>query len=110
MFCAVIGHTRPVLGLAENLPYLAEAQLLCGSEKHYLSTYDVELVDTNGAGDNFAAGFISATLRGMGLYDRAKFATATAGMTVSSLGSSTGVRSMKAVEDFMASHELKPLR
>ena len=81
-----------------------------GSEKYYLSTYDVELVDTNGAGDNFAAGFISATLRGMGLYDRAKFATATAGMTVSSLGSSTGVRSMKAVEDFMASHELKPLK
>lgn len=78
-----------------------------GKESHYLSAFDVKLVDTVGAGDNFAAGFISAVLRGKSFYESAVFATATAGMTVASLGSSTGVRNMEQVQEFLKTHKLK---
>ena len=73
-----------------------------GTEAYRLSSFPVETVDTVGAGDNFAAGFISALLRGCSFRDCAVFATATAALTVASLGSSTGVRSMEQVRSFLA--------
>lgn len=95
-----VGHV--IVKLGGRGCYIAD-----GAQSHYLSTFDVELVDTNGAGDNFAAGFISSILRGFSFRESAVFATATAGLTVSSLGSSTGVRSMEQVEAFLATHTLK---
>ena len=77
------------------------------TQSHYLSTFDVKLVDSVGAGDNFAAGFISSVLRGKSFYESAVFATATAGMTVASLGSSTGVKNMEQVQEFLRTNKLK---
>ncbi len=60
--------------------------------------YYVEPVDTTGAGDNFAAGFISGLVRDLPLLECAKFASACASLAVQSIGASTGVKSMEQVQ------------
>ena len=58
-------------------------------------------VDTIGAGDNFAAGFITALLAGKPLADCARFANATAAISVSEAGSTGGVKNKEQVVDFL---------
>ena len=52
----------------------------------------VRAVDTTGAGDNFAAGFIDALLRGEGLVDCARWGNAVASLCVERVGATTGPR------------------
>lgn len=54
-------------------------------------------VDTTGAGDNFAAGFLYALSEGMEPGDCARFATAAASIAVESVGACTGIRSPEPV-------------
>ena len=54
-------------------------------------------VDTTGAGDNFAAGFLYALSEHMDLADCGRFANAAASLAVDSLGACTGVRSLSQV-------------
>ena len=54
-------------------------------------------IDTTGAGDNFAAGFLYALSEQMDLADCGRFANATASLAVESLGACTGVRSLSQV-------------
>jgi len=61
-----------------------------------------QVIDTTGAGDNFAAGFICAMLDGMSLKECLLFATATSSIAVQIIGASTGVQSKKQVEDAIA--------
>ena len=53
-----------------------------GIEKEYPS-YAVEAIDTTGAGDSFNAGFISARLEGMDVFEACRFASATAAYKIS---------------------------
>lgn len=55
-------------------------------------------VDTTGAGDNFASGFISGLLEGKSLGDCAKLANCTASVSVETVGATTGVTSRDKVE------------
>lgn len=59
----------------------------------------ITAIDTIGAGDNFASGFISAILEGKNLKECAEFANVTASISVQSLGATTGVRSRRQVEE-----------
>lgn len=68
------------------------------SERFYMPALPAEAVDTTGAGDNFAAGFISALLRGRDLRGCAAFAAAAACIGVQSIGAVSGVRSREQVE------------
>ena len=54
-------------------------------------------IDTTGAGDNFAAGFLYALSEHMDLEDCGRFANITASLAVESLGACTGVRSLSQV-------------
>lgn len=54
-------------------------------------------VDTTGAGDNFAAGFLYALSEQMDLAHCGRFANMTASLAVEALGACTGVRSLKQV-------------
>lgn len=54
-------------------------------------------VDTTGAGDNFAAGFLYALSEGMTLEACGRFANATASIAVEEIGATTGVRSAEQV-------------
>ncbi len=59
-------------------------------------------IDSTGAGDNFASGFISALLSGKSLGDCARFANATASIAVEYVGATCGVRSREQVEERLA--------
>ena len=54
-------------------------------------------IDTTGAGDNFAAGFLYALSEHMELADCGRFANVTASLAVESLGACTGVHSLEQV-------------
>lgn len=54
-------------------------------------------IDTTGAGDNFAAGFFAALLDGRDFTDCARFANATAAISIETIGASTGVSSIAQV-------------
>lgn len=58
----------------------------------------IQAIDTIGAGDNFAAGFISALLDGKSLQDCARFANATASLSVQAIGATEGVKNRNQVE------------
>lgn len=62
-------------------------------------------IDTIGAGDNFASGFISALLRGQSIEECARFGNAVASVSIESLGATTGVKNRKQVEDMVAEYE-----
>jgi len=69
------------------------------TERHELPAYTkVKCVDETGAGDNFAAGFISAILEGKSFRECAQFATAVASIAVEHVGASTGVKTRAQVD------------
>ena len=56
-------------------------------------------LDTIGAGDNFAAGFISALLEGKDFKTCAQFANSVASISVESRGATTGLKSRKQADE-----------
>lgn len=60
--------------------------------------YAENVVDTTGAGDCFASGFISGVLRGLSLKECAKFATACSFLTIQKIGATTAIEGLKQVE------------
>lgn len=64
-------------------------------ESLYISAYPVEhVVDTTGAGDCFAAGFLYALSCGYSLENCGKFACATASCAVEAVGATEGIKSV----------------
>lgn len=55
-------------------------------------------IDTTGAGDNFASGFISAYLRGQDLLTCGQYANAVASVSVEHVGATTGVKDLQTAE------------
>jgi sugar/nucleoside kinase (ribokinase family) len=68
-------------------------------------TFDSPVLDTTGAGDNFAAGFMTALLEGRQLPECCRMANAVASVAVQSIGANTGVKNRAQVEDFLATHK-----
>lgn len=64
-------------------------------------------IDTTGAGDNFAAGFITALSEGKSLKECCIFAAAVAGVGCQAIGSNAGVKSRAQVEEFLEKYYLK---
>jgi len=69
-----------------------------------IPTFDSPMLDTTGAGDNFASGFILALLEDRPLIECCRVANAVASVAVGSVGANTGVKSRAQIEEFMASH------
>ena len=65
----------------------------------HMKALPVKAIDGTGAGDNFAAGFISALLRGFDLYDCCRYGTVCAAACVEHVGASGGVKSRKEADD-----------
>lgn len=75
-------------------------------EMYTIPTYtDIKPVDTTGAGDSFAAGFLTGLSNGWSLYECGKFANAVGTHCVSAVGASTGIRTMEEIKVFMARYE-----
>ncbi len=77
-----------------------------GGEKYKIPTYtDIKPVDTTGAGDSFAAGFLTGITEGWSLYECGKFANALGTHCIMAVGASTGIKSMEEIKAFMAKYE-----
>lgn len=62
---------------------------------------NIKAIDTIGAGDNFASGFITGILDGKSLQECAEFANVTAAISVQSVGATTGVQNRDQVEKLL---------
>lgn len=79
-----------------------EGCLIKNSQERYrIPAFPAEAVDTTGAGDNFAAGFISAVLDGMELEACGAFANAVAAVSTESVGAVGGVKNKPQVEAYL---------
>ncbi len=67
----------------------------------YFPAYDVEVIDTSGAGDSFVAGFLTGILRNWDLKRCAQFASAVSAHCIQKIGSTTGVVSFNKIEEFI---------
>jgi sugar/nucleoside kinase (ribokinase family) len=65
---------------------------------------DVKAIDTTGAGDNFAAGFITALVEGQDIEGCAKMGNAAASIAVSVYGANSGVKSRAQVQGLIDKH------
>ncbi len=74
---------------------------------HHAPAFEVEAVDTTGAGDVFRAGFIYALLRGWSTGDMLRFANAAAAVSCTRLGALGGIPSLEEVETMVASGNVR---
>jgi sugar/nucleoside kinase (ribokinase family) len=65
--------------------------------------FKVESVDALGAGDCYAAGFLTGLVNGWDLERTGKFANATGAFCVTALGATTGVKDQATIEAFISS-------
>lgn len=63
--------------------------------------YQVQAIDALGAGDAFAAGFLTGVVKGWDLEQTGRFANAVGALCVTALGATTGVRSLEEILEFM---------
>lgn len=75
------------------------------NEELRIPIYRVKAVDANGAGDSFAAGFLTGLVNGWDLERTGKFANAVGAFCVTALGATTGIRDQKTIEAFIAAKE-----
>jgi sugar/nucleoside kinase (ribokinase family) len=71
-------------------------------EEIFLPIYKVDAVDAVGAGDAFAAGFLTGVVKGWALERTGKFANATGAFCVTAIGATTGIPDQKTIEEFIA--------
>lgn len=70
--------------------------------------YSVPVVDTTGAGDCFAGGFLAALHRGASLTEAARFANAVGALSVQKLGSVEGLRTYDGTLEWMEEQQIVP--
>ncbi|WP_027965341.1 ribokinase [Halalkalibacillus halophilus] len=74
-----------------------------GQEQH-VPGFDVDVVDTTGAGDSFNGGFSVALAQGKSLETCCYYGNAVGALSVSKLGAQTGMPTHSEVEAFLASY------
>lgn len=75
---------------------------------HYAPAYQVEPVDTTGAGDTFHAGFIYGFLQGWPLQRQLEFACAAAALNCTAVGARGGIQPVERIEKFMSEAARNP--
>ena len=73
-----------------------------GRQFHYAPAYQVDVVDTTGAGDIFHAGFIYGLLQGWPVQRQLEFACAAAALNCTETGARGGIAPVVAIERLMA--------
>ncbi|MCX8142304.1 MAG: carbohydrate kinase family protein [Candidatus Nezhaarchaeota archaeon] len=86
-----------VLTLGERGCIVAE-----GDKLMRVKAFEVDVVDTTGAGDSFEAGFISSLLRGFSSKDAAIVGCAVAALKCTKLGAQAGLPTLKDLINFLA--------
>lgn len=94
------GLKTVVLKLGEPGCYIRSS-----TEELWVPSYIVDAVDSTGAGDTFAAGFISGLVRDLSLKECAKLACAASSICVQHVGAVGGVQDLAQVEAVIAAGE-----
>jgi len=81
--------------------------VLADGEEFSVPAFMVEVVDTTGAGDCFAGGFLAALQRGFPLRDAAAFANAVGALSVRRVGSVAGLLSWEETEEWIGMHQAR---
>lgn len=71
-----------------------------GIEMKIVPSYNVEVVDTTGAGDTFCGGLAAALVRGDKLEDAIKFANKAAAISITKLGAQSGMPTLEEFNNF----------
>ncbi|MGB9620738.1 MAG: carbohydrate kinase family protein, partial [Armatimonadota bacterium] len=88
--------------------------LKMGSEGCYIKSRDVEIrlpiykvdvVDATGAGDAFAAGFLTGVVKGWDMERTGKFANAVGAFCVTAMGCTAGIKDLATIEAFIREAE-----
>lgn len=74
------------------------------TERFFQEAFYAEPVDTTGAGDCYAAGFLSGLLRGKSLRACARLASAAGALAVGRVGATAGIASRAQLEAFLKDH------
>jgi sugar/nucleoside kinase (ribokinase family) len=77
------------------------AVLFHGSERLECAPFQVKAVDTTGAGDNYAAGFLASLFRGLAFAEAGRIANATGAISVTQLGAVRATRSWDEIQEWM---------
>ena len=72
-----------------------------GSRFHYAAAYQIDAVDTTGAGDIFHAGFIYGLLQGWPLERQLDFSCAAAALNCREVGARGGIQPVEVIEKLM---------
>jgi sugar/nucleoside kinase (ribokinase family) len=79
-----------------------------GSARDAAAAFEVKVIDTTGAGDCFAGGFLAALHRGMSYLEAARFANAVGALSVERLGTVLGVRPWEETERWISTARIRP--
>ena len=74
-------------------------------ERFFQPAFDVEAVDTTGAGDAFVSGMLIGILRGWDIRRTAEFACAVSANCIQSLGATSGIISFEKIQEFLRSDQ-----
>lgn len=83
------------------------AMALDGDRIQYVPAFQIEALDTTGAGDVFRAGFIYALLRGWPADEILRFANAAAAVSCTRLGALGGIPELDEVNELVASGKVR---
>lgn len=70
-----------------------------GSDMKIVPSYDVEVVDTTGAGDTFCGSLAAALVRGDSLEESIKFANKAASISITKLGAQSGMPTLEEINN-----------
>jgi sulfofructose kinase len=79
-----------------------------GEQLYYAPAYQVNAVDTTGAGDTFHAGFIYGMRKSWPLERQLEFACAAAALNCTGLGARGGIQPVERIEELMARGQRHP--
>lgn len=81
----------------------ASATRYYGQNQYYeIDTFEMNVIDTVGAGDGFSAAYIFAKSKNYSIPDRLRFANAVGGMVTQVKGDNEGLPYLEEVEDFLS--------
>lgn len=75
-----------------------------GQEVRY-PVFSVKAIDSNGAGDTFHGAFVAARIKGMDIFEAAKFASATSALKCTRFGAQEGIPDFDEVLSFIKERE-----
>ena len=96
----VAGTAVMKLGSRGCAIYTGDGKIVCPG-------FDVDVLDTTGAGDRFAAGYLAALSRGATWPEAGAYANAVAAQSVQKIGAVAGLRSHSETETWIRSARLR---